>query len=279
MENLRNTEGSLSTEPISYRVKHEGMSADLFIPHRNDDIQHGIVFFPGLPAVIGKNDLTTSLAGKGFTILQPYYSGTYDSEGIFSPTSCIEDTKKAISLLKRDNIREQFFEKDIPLEVRNITFFGHSFGGQIALLGSLNSPEVEKVAIFNPLIVRREDGTPEGDLQLTDALHVLGFIQRSYPFTYRIGSESDWLEFLQGKMKEFNIFDNLNGLTNKSILNVNGLKDERIKVDGVLQLVNAAKKAQVSCTVQNISVNNGGHSLKTLLNQEIIQEVVNFLKN
>jgi pimeloyl-ACP methyl ester carboxylesterase len=68
------------------------------------------------------------------------YRGTWKSEGIYLPSTSLEDVEAAIQFLKLPDIASKFL-----IDTSNITLIGYSYGGGFALLGSLSDISVTKV--------------------------------------------------------------------------------------------------------------------------------------
>jgi len=85
-------------------------------------------------------ELAKVLAENGFNVLTFNYSGTWSSEGVWSPKTSLNNVKSAIDFLKLDQNIEKF-----SIDTSNISLIGNRYGGGMALLGSLYDNSVRKV--------------------------------------------------------------------------------------------------------------------------------------
>jgi len=85
-------------------------------------------------------ELAHVLAENGFNVLTFSYSGTWLSQGIWSPETSLNNVKSAIDFLKLDQTIEKF-----SIDTLNIILIGDSYGGGMALLGSLYDNSIRKV--------------------------------------------------------------------------------------------------------------------------------------
>ena len=81
------------------------------------------------------------LMKEGFSALAFNYRGTWESEGLFTFANSLEDVVSAIRY-----VTSSVAVREFDVDPSNITVIGHSHGGAMALLGSLNDPEVRRVA-------------------------------------------------------------------------------------------------------------------------------------
>src|SRR3990170_6703796 len=94
--------------------------------------------FPGNNSdVLG---LGERLMKEGFNALAFNYRGTWGSEGLLTNANSLEDVISAIRYVK-----SSFAVREYGVDPSSITVIGYSFGGGMALLGSLNDPAVRRV--------------------------------------------------------------------------------------------------------------------------------------
>jgi len=94
--------------------------------------------FPGNNAdVLG---LGQRLAKEGFNALAFNYRGTWGSEGLFKDANSLEDVISTIRYVKSSLVVQEF-----NVDPSRITIIGYSYGGGMALLGSLNGAAVKSV--------------------------------------------------------------------------------------------------------------------------------------
>jgi len=80
------------------------------------------------------------LMNEGFNGLAFNYRGTWGSEGMFTIANSLEDVVSAINYVKSSSTIREF-----NVDPSSITVLGWSYGGGMALLGSLNDPIVRRV--------------------------------------------------------------------------------------------------------------------------------------
>jgi len=94
--------------------------------------------FPGNSTdVLG---LGERLMEEGFSALAFNYHGTWGSEGQLTIKNSLEDVVSAIRYVKSSFAVQQF-----NVDPSNVTIIGYSFGGGMALLGSLNDPTLRRL--------------------------------------------------------------------------------------------------------------------------------------
>jgi dienelactone hydrolase len=80
------------------------------------------------------------LMKEGFNALSFNYRGTWESEGQLASTNSLEDVISTIRYVK-----SSFTVRKFNIDPSSITVIGYSYGGGMALLGSLNDPSVRRV--------------------------------------------------------------------------------------------------------------------------------------
>jgi dipeptidyl aminopeptidase/acylaminoacyl peptidase len=94
--------------------------------------------FPGSNTdVLG---LGERLMSEGFNALAFNYRGTWGSEGLFTIANSLEDVVSAINYVKSSSTIREF-----KIDPSSIAVLGWSYGGGMALLGSLNDPTIRRV--------------------------------------------------------------------------------------------------------------------------------------
>jgi len=120
-------------------------------PHPTVLLLHG---FPGNE----KNmDLVYVLQRAGWNVLFPHYRGTWGSDGTFSFTNAIEDSRVAV-----DFLCEPANAKRYRADLMRIVAIGHSMGGFMAMYEAAHDPRVSAVAMISawnigPTVLRAAD--------------------------------------------------------------------------------------------------------------------------
>ncbi len=86
-------------------------------------------------------ELGQRLARGGFNALAFNYRGSWGSEGLFTAANSLEDVSSAIRYVKSDSSVSEF-----NVDPSRIALVGYSYGGSMALIGSLTDQSVKKVA-------------------------------------------------------------------------------------------------------------------------------------
>jgi dienelactone hydrolase len=80
------------------------------------------------------------LMKEGFNALAFNYRGTWESEGLYRDANALEDVTSTIRYVKSSSAVQEF-----NVDPSLITIIGYSYGGGMALLGSLNDAAVKRV--------------------------------------------------------------------------------------------------------------------------------------
>jgi len=100
-----------------------------------------VILLQGFPG--GEGDLFglgERMSAQGINAFAFNYRGTWESEGLWTPETSLGDVKSAISFLKSGKMIRSF-----SIDTSDISIVGYSYGGGLALLGSLGDPNVRRV--------------------------------------------------------------------------------------------------------------------------------------
>jgi uncharacterized protein len=126
--------------PVTFESKGANIHAIFYqasrvVPLPTVILCHG---FPGNNTdVLG---LGERLMKEGFSALSFNYRGTWESEGLQTNANSLEDVISAIRYVK-----SSFTVRKFNVDLSSITIIGYSYGGGMALLGSLNDLAVRRV--------------------------------------------------------------------------------------------------------------------------------------
>lgn len=180
-----------------YRLRYNSIAADFFADRAWETPNRPlVVFFPGLPDFAGPNALTVELVRHGVAVLQPHLSGTYDSDGRFSPEGCRDTLAQTSKAISEGGLLPAAGNKPLNFEPTKISLIGHSFGGITALrwfnkLQGLNS------IVFTSAALHYNRNSPNYGL-LDDGRASFASLAVSHPYTYRLGSMTAWDPILTG---------------------------------------------------------------------------------
>lgn len=260
---------------IGYRIKFKNIISELYIPQK----QNGkvIIFLPGLPSFLGKNDVTKNLVNTEYVVFQPYYSGSFDSLGDFSPQNCIKDIDIFIKMASQKKHKELYFDKELTINTREIILFGTSYGSSIAVFGC-NDNRVSKIVLFSPVLTYEQEKINNLGVNLDfeaqmEALNNL--LRRGYPNTYRIKDKSSMRKSLLGSDKDFNPIDYLATKIDKPVFILHGENDS-IPFELSKRLLEDANVNDNLCEL--VVIKNAGHSISYFSEDKTIKKLLKFLK-
>ena len=139
---LKESNGNQKSKPIPITFNSEGSKIQgIFYPANINKLSPTVILLHGSPG----NDkeplgLGTKMMQEGINALAFNYRGTWSSEGLYSPKNSLQDVNSVIAFLLSPNTINEF-----SIDTTNLFIAGYSYGGNIALIGSLNNPSIKKV--------------------------------------------------------------------------------------------------------------------------------------
>jgi pimeloyl-ACP methyl ester carboxylesterase len=107
-------------------------------PHPTILLMHG---FPGNEKNL---DLAYAVRRAGWNVLIPHYRGSWGSEGKFSFSNAIEDTRISVQFLRdAENV------KKYRIDPKKIVLVGHSMGGFMVAYGAAHDPDVAGLVMIS----------------------------------------------------------------------------------------------------------------------------------
>jgi hypothetical protein len=233
-----------------------------------------VILLHGFPA--DKGDLFglgKQMSQRGINAFAFNYSGNWESEGVCTPKTSLQDVESAISFLKSDEMIKRF-----RIDTAKISIVGYSYGGGFALLGSLCDPGVRKVVSL-----------AGGDLSLIPKMDEQSEEFRKFHEAYIDKCESDSKvvrgiggrgvhEFLSKHRDEYSFVKHAKKLANKDILLIGGWQDQDATVeDHILPLYrallrNGAKSVRIEVFDTDHSFENVKKELTNLIVSWIMEE-------
>lgn len=244
---------------ITYKVRHKGYVVNVYIPEQATGSRS--ILLPGLPMSMNINAIVDSLLKNGSTVYYPYYSGSYDSGGTFSPKNSIKDIKSFFELAKKEKLTELYFGKTLSLPpASKIALIAQSFGAVVALHGHSNL--FDKVILLSPALLYNveEIGGEKGreyGAQMESLMHLL---KNAHPYTYRIGLGISLKRFLFGRnplSREKAVIRALESLVCPTRI-VHGLHDSSVPVEISKRIQEKIKNSQLQWEYVE-----AGHSLSS----------------
>ncbi|UAB72681.1 hypothetical protein INR79_25850 [Vibrio sp. SCSIO 43132] len=259
-----------------YRINIDGYMLDVYEKEKGKSKKCALLLL-GFPATLGENSLTASLTESGYCVLVPHYPGTYDSSGLFTPLNSIEMLKNISIFIERKeavNLKNNS-KVQIPKSIDLIV--GYSFGAFIAVHSLSHFPSCNKALFISPALTY---GKADIDMGFREnGSDFINYIRRTRPHTYRLGDDSEWHDFYNGKLNK--IPKLLPKTRNISILSLIGTNDTSIN-SGIF-IDNADIFFRKYTKVENnetFLVSNSGHSVGSIMKKtsKAALKVSNFIK-
>lgn len=173
------------------RVRGNGLGGAFFGGEYGSPVA---INLPGLPARIHGTPIVPLLLRCGYSVFQPQYFGTYDSDGTFDPRMAYETVRAASEFLTSGEFRDPWTKDElVPRNVSMPLLVAHSFGTYAAMCALISGLTFDRVAMFSPMLRlgchSREDGL------VLDLYRHAERIATVYPFTHRSPGVSDLVRF------------------------------------------------------------------------------------
>jgi dienelactone hydrolase len=174
---------------------------------------------------------------EGFSALAFNYRGTWGSEGLFTISNSLEDVVSAIRYAKSSSAVREF-----NVDPSSITVIGYSFGGGMALLGSLNNPIVGRVVYISGgdlsevgRMMQQNDEFRRAILKMID--------QGTSESGFNSQSAEEGFGEVFANMDKYDLVKHAEALSNKDILIIGGWRDQENTVEHhILPLFRALQK-------------------------------------
>jgi pimeloyl-ACP methyl ester carboxylesterase len=226
-----------------------------------------VVMCHGFPG--GNKDvlgLGEKLAKKGISSLVFNYRGTWGSEGLFTISNSVEDVVSATSYLKSGSITRK-----LNVDRSSITVLGWSYGGSVALLGSLNDIAIKSVVYIAGGNLSEVGRMMQQSNEFKQA--ILKMIDQSI-------SESNFSSPLAEKlfdevfadMNRYDLVKHAEALSSKQILLIGGWRDQENKIEHhMLPLIRALQKYKApQVKIEMFDTDHSFTNVKTQLADKIV---------
>ncbi|MCX6780495.1 MAG: hypothetical protein NT003_00020 [Candidatus Magasanikbacteria bacterium] len=259
---------------IGYRIKNKNIICEMYLP--NTDMHTAVIILPGLPSYIGKNLITKTLCDAGFHVFQPFYSGSFDSKGSFTPQNCINDVNSLISRIKSGVFTELRYKHKIYIRIERIVVCGISFGASIATLISNNSAIsglilISPILTYNQKIIESHSKNTSSFFQ--EMKGMTSYLKRAYPRSYNIIKPKYLDDFLFGRCLDPLTFLSENShvpiliLSSKNDAIIPGVLIKNI-IDNNLRKIGTRMKIK----------KGSGHGLSSFSSKSDVTDIINFIK-
>jgi len=221
--------------------------------------------FPGNDTdVLG---LGQRLAKEGFNALAFNYRGSWGSEGLFNDANSLEDVISAIRYVKSSFVVQEF-----NADPSRIALVGYSYGGGMALLGSLSDASVERVVDLAggnlSVLGRANDEFMRGLEKKVD--------QDLLDSGFRALKARELFAELRADLDKYDLVKHAQALSCKDILIVGGWRDQEADLEHhILPLFRALQRHGAKQV--EIEIFDTDHSFINLRNQ-LADRIVSWLK-
>jgi len=215
--------------------------------------------------------LGRNLSINGINTLIFNYRGTWGSEGLYLPSTSLEDVRSAIVFLKSPQTIKAY-----SIDTTRISIIGYSYGGGMALLGSLFDPSIKKVvsiaggdlSVVTRLIEHSEEYRLNHRQMLDESM--------SDPAICRgLGGKESHVWFAEHR-DEFDLVARAEELAKKDIFLIGGWKDQAIMLeDHILPLFRALRRYSVDNI--KIQVYDTDHSFEGF-KEQLADDIIRWLK-
>lgn len=248
------------TKPIPITFNSEGSKIQgILYPANINKPAPTVILLHGSPG----NDkeplgLGTKMMHEGINALAFNYRGTWKSEGFSSPKNSLQDVNSASAFLLSPNTINKF-----AIDTTNLFIAGYSYGGNIALMGSLNNPSIKKVISIAGADLSEIARLIKNDESFRKYFENTMEERRLNSKMVRSQSGKVMAEELISTMDKFDFVKHANELAQKDILLIGGWLDQRSTLEGhILPLYRALQKNDAKNL--EIEMFNDNHSFKNV---------------
>lgn len=261
------------TKPIPITFNSEGSKIHgIFYPANINKLAPTLILLHGSPG----NDkeplgLGTKMMQEGINALAFNYRGTWASEGFFSPKNSLQDVNSAAAFLLSPNTINEF-----SIDTTNLFIAGYSYGGNIALMGSLNNPSLKKVISIGGADLSEIARLIKNDESFRKYFENTIEERRLNSEMVRSQSGKAMAEELLSAMDEFDFVKRAKELAQKDILLIGGWLDKQSTLEGhILPLYRALQENKA----ENIEIEmfNDNHSFKNV-REALAKKIISWIK-
>jgi len=209
------------------------------------------------------------LIKEGFNALAFNYRGSWGSEGLFKDTNSLEDVVSAIRYVKSSLAVKKF-----NVDSSRIALIGYSYGGGMALLGSLSDASVKKVVDL------AGGNLGEAGRMMKQSDEFRRAIEKSIEEgASKAGLRANLKEIIAELLADLDKYDlvkHANGLSSKDILIIGGWRDQEADIEHhILPFIRALQRHGAK-QVQ-IEIFDSDHSFTNVRNQ-LADRIVSWLR-
>jgi pimeloyl-ACP methyl ester carboxylesterase len=224
--------------------------------------------FPG-----GNTDvlgLGVSLVKEGINALSFNYRGTWGSEGLLTIPNSLEDVISAIHYIKSETAVRTF-----NIDTSNVTIIGYSYGGGMALLGSLSDTTIRRVVDIAggdlSEVARTMQNNLDYKLSIEDLLEQ-GILSSGFK---SLNAKEMFTDVFMD-MDKYNLVKHSESLSSKDILLIGGWNDQANAIEyHLLPLFRALQK--YGAKQLEIEIFSSDHSFKNV-RDKLTQRIISWMK-
>ncbi len=195
-----------------------------------------VILLQGFPG--GQGDvlgLGERLSKKEINVFTFNYRGTWESEGLLTPATSLQDAVTAIPFIKTAQMVEKF-----SIDTSKISIIGYSYGGCFAMLASLSDAQINEVATISGGDLCVIANMIEKDAEFRNSHRAMLDECMSDPSMARgLGGKATHTYLLKHR-DDYSLIKHAKELAEKDILLIGGWQDEAIAVeDHILPLYRA----------------------------------------
>jgi pimeloyl-ACP methyl ester carboxylesterase len=162
---------------------------------------------------------------EGFSALAFNYRGTWESEGLFTAANSLGDVISAIRYVKSG-----FTVRKFNVDRSSVTVIGYSYGGGMALLGSLSDPAVRRVVYIAggnlsevERMMQQSDDYRQAVLKMVD--------QGICDSGFRGSKAEESFAEIFADMDKYDLVKHAEALSHKDILIIGGWRDQENPIE------------------------------------------------
>jgi dienelactone hydrolase len=210
------------------------------------------------------------LMKEGFNALASNYRGTWGSEGLFTIANSLEDVISAMRYVK-----SSFAVREFNVDPSSITVIGWSYGGGMALLGSLNDTTVRRVVYIAGGNLSEVGRMMEQSSEFRRAISRMIDQSISDSGFSSLPAEELFAEVF-ADMDKYDLVMHAEALSNKDILIIGGWRDQENTVEHhILPLYRALQKH--GARQVQMEMLDADHSFTTVRSQ-LADRIVSWLR-
>jgi dipeptidyl aminopeptidase/acylaminoacyl peptidase len=209
------------------------------------------------------------LMKEGFNSLAFNYRGSWGSEGLFKDANSLEDVISAIHYMKSNSVAKEF-----NVDPSRIALIGYSYGGGMALLGSLSDAAVRRVVD----IAGGNLGEAGRMMKQSDEFRraIEKSIEEGASNAGLRANPKEIVSELLANLDKYDLLKHADGLSSKDILIIGGWRDQEADIEHhILPFIRALQRHGAN-QVQ-IEIFDSDHSF-TNVRSQLADRIVSWLR-